>query len=103
MDNDADIEEATTLGTHLIETILSRASFAEVKPQIDAGAPLWFQDDDGTSALHAAAYVENEELVRYLIAQGAIWNAGERGCFAFVVLIGSGIGQWTICATARGI
>lgn len=75
-DTDAAVEEATTLGTRLIETILKRAPFDVVKEQVDAGAPLWFQDDEGTSALHAAAYVENEDLVRYLIKQGAVWNAG---------------------------
>ncbi|EKM54393.1 uncharacterized protein PHACADRAFT_123415 [Phanerochaete carnosa HHB-10118-sp] len=75
LDTDATIEEATAFGTHLIETILNRAPFNIVKAQIDAGAPLWFQDDEGTSPLHAAAYVENEELVRYLIGQGAVWNA----------------------------
>ena len=75
-DNDIVIEEATEMGTKLIESILSRQPSAVVKAQIDAGAPLWFQDDEGTSALHAAAYVENEELVRYLIEQGAVWNAG---------------------------
>ncbi|KIP04871.1 hypothetical protein PHLGIDRAFT_75195 [Phlebiopsis gigantea 11061_1 CR5-6] len=69
------IDEATQMGTLLIDDILRRQPFETLKAQIDAGAPLWFQDDEGTSALHAAAYVENEELVRYLIEQGAVWNA----------------------------
>ena len=76
MDTDIIIEEATDMGMKLIEAILSRQPLELVKAQVDAGAPLWFQDDEGTSALHAAAYVENEELVRYLIEQGAVWNAG---------------------------
>ena len=80
VDADAAIEEATEFGTRLIQTILNRAPFEAVKAQIDAGAPLWFQDDEGTSALHAAAYVESEELVRYLIEQGAVWNAGACCC-----------------------
>ncbi|KAI8968636.1 S-adenosyl-L-methionine-dependent methyltransferase [Trametes punicea] len=42
---------------------------------VEAGAPLWYQDDEGTSPLHAAAYVESDELVRFLIEEGAIWNA----------------------------
>lgn len=75
-DNEIIIEEATEMGTKLIEAILSRQPLETLKAQVDAGAPLWFQDDEGTSALHAAAYVENEELVRYLIEQGAVWNAG---------------------------
>ena len=74
--NDGDIDEAVTAGKKLISQILDRAPCEAVKGLIDAGAPLWFQDDDGISALHAAAYVENEELVRYLIGKGAIWNIG---------------------------
>ena len=62
MDTDAAVEEATEFGMRLIQSILNRAPFAVVKAQVDAGAPLWFQDEEGTSALHAAAYVENEEL-----------------------------------------
>lgn len=74
--NDEQIDEAVSLGQNLISRILDRKPLEETKVLVDAGAPLWFQDDDGTSALHAAAYVENEELVRFLIANGAIWNAG---------------------------
>lgn len=74
--NDQDVHEAIVLGQDLIATILNRAPFDEVKAKIDAGAPLWFQDDEGTSALHAAAYVESPQLVRYLLEQGAVWNAG---------------------------
>ena len=85
MDTDADLAEATAFGTRLIETILNRAPFEVVKAQVDAGAPLWFQDDEGTSALHAAAYVENLELVRYLIEEGAVWNAGTSCCISSVV------------------
>lgn len=74
---DDDLLEAVTLGQDLISTILDRASFEVVKAKIDADAPLWFQDDEGTSALHAAAYVGNPKIVRYLIEKGALWNAGE--------------------------
>ena len=75
MDED-DVQEAITLGSDLISTILNRASFDEVKTKVDAGAPLWFQDDEWTSALHAAAYIEDPRLVKYLLDQGAVWNAG---------------------------
>ena len=75
-DTDMIIEEATETGIELITTILDRAPFESIKALVDAGAPLWFQDDEGVSALHAAAYVENEELIRYLLEQGAVWNAG---------------------------
>lgn len=79
VDGDAIIEEATTLGSNLITSILNKEPIDAIKAQVEAGAPLWFQDDEGTSALHAAAYVENAELVKYLIEQGAVWNAGTVG------------------------
>ncbi|KAI0342106.1 S-adenosyl-L-methionine-dependent methyltransferase [Trametopsis cervina] len=72
--NDAEINDAIALGEQLINIILDRQPFELVKAVIDDGAPLWFQDDDGTSALHAAAYVEDEQLVQYLLEKGAIWN-----------------------------
>jgi type IV protein arginine methyltransferase len=75
--NDAQIEEIVDFGQQLIDKILDRRPFEAIKAEIEAGAPLWFQDGEGTSALHAAAYVENEELVRLLLDKGAIWNAGE--------------------------
>ena len=74
--NDDNVQEAIVLGQDLITTILSRAPFETVKPKVDAGAPLWFQDDEGTSALHAAAYVGSPQIVQYLLEQGAVWNAG---------------------------
>ena len=75
------VEEATEMGIQLIKAILSRKPYEIVKSLIDAGAPLWFQDDEGTSALHAAAYTENARLTRYLIEQGAVWNAGMTSSF----------------------
>lgn len=74
--SDDDIDEARAMGENLIYQILDRKPMEVVKGLIDAGAPLWYQDDDGNSALHAAAYAENEELVKYLIEKGALWNAG---------------------------
>ncbi|EMD37365.1 hypothetical protein CERSUDRAFT_114038 [Gelatoporia subvermispora B] len=62
-------------GQQLVDAILSRAHIEPIKAMITSGAPLWYQDDEGMSALHAAAYVENTELVRLLIDEGAIWNA----------------------------
>ncbi|KAL6305052.1 S-adenosyl-L-methionine-dependent methyltransferase [Sparassis latifolia] len=70
-----EVEELIDLGNSLINAILERSSLSKIKRIIDAGAPLWFQDDEGMSALHAAAYVENEDLVRFLIGEGALWNA----------------------------
>ncbi|GBE80993.1 Protein arginine N-methyltransferase 2 [Sparassis crispa] len=74
-DTDMEVEELIDLGNSLINAILERSSLSKIKRIIDAGAPLWFQDDEGMSALHAAAYVENEDLVRFLIGEGALWNA----------------------------
>lgn len=76
MATDEDIEALSMLGGYLIFSILHRRPIPKILTLIDAGAPLWYQDDDGTSPLHAAAYIEDEELVRTLIEKGAIWNAG---------------------------
>ncbi|KZS98557.1 S-adenosyl-L-methionine-dependent methyltransferase [Sistotremastrum niveocremeum HHB9708] len=59
----------------LISLILHRGSPSEIKSLIEQEVPLWYQDDEGNSALHAACYVENVELVRSLIEKGAVWNA----------------------------
>lgn len=76
MATDEDIEALSMLGGYLIFSILQRRPLHKILTLIDAGAPLWYQDDEGTSPLHAAAYIEDEELVRMLIEKGAIWNAG---------------------------
>ncbi|KAI0663606.1 S-adenosyl-L-methionine-dependent methyltransferase [Cubamyces menziesii] len=70
-----DVNMLVSQGQELVDSILRRRPLAEIKALIDAGAPVWFQDDEGLSPLHAAAYVENEELVRLLIDEGAVWNA----------------------------
>lgn len=77
MATDEDIEALSVLGGYLIFSILHRRPLPKILTLIDAGAPLWYQDDEGTSPLHAAAYVEDEELVSILIEKGAIWNAGK--------------------------
>ncbi|KAL4073997.1 hypothetical protein J3A83DRAFT_4232837 [Scleroderma citrinum] len=74
----ADIEEInalTELGTTLIQAILEKEPIANIQELIDAGAPLWFQDNDGVSPLHAAAYVANENLIKIFLDDGAVWNA----------------------------
>ena len=76
MATDEDIEALSMLGGYLIFSILHRRPLLKILTLIDAGAPLWYQDDEGTSPLHAAAYTEDEELIRILIEKGAIWNAG---------------------------
>ena len=74
-----DADGLVSLGEHLIDSILDprRRSFGDVKSIIDSGAPLWYQNEaEAISPLHAAAYVQDPLLVKYLIENGAIWNAG---------------------------
>lgn len=78
VDPDEDIQVLTSLGTSLIAAIFDLQPLQDIKALIEAGAPLWYQDDkEGLSPLHAAAFVENPELVKFLIDQGVVWNAGE--------------------------
>jgi protein arginine N-methyltransferase 2 len=78
MEVDEDVEALSILGEHLINTILADEPIEAIKSIIDNGAPLWFQnEEEGISPLHAAAYRQNPDLVRFLIEQGAIWNASE--------------------------
>ncbi|KAG8213881.1 hypothetical protein J3R82DRAFT_10625 [Butyriboletus roseoflavus] len=72
-----EINTLTELGTTLIQAILEKEPIVNIRDLIDAGAPLWFQDNEGTSPLHAAAYVGNDQLVKILLEEGALWNAGE--------------------------
>lgn len=73
-DPDSEIE---ALGQALINAILDDAQPEDVQKLLDE-APLWYQDEDGWSALHAAASVEDAELVKDLLQRGAPWNSGER-------------------------
>ncbi|KAI0313006.1 hypothetical protein OF83DRAFT_1066264 [Amylostereum chailletii] len=75
LDSAESVKQLVDLGLSLIEAILACKPLADVKTIIDAGAPLWFQDDDGWSPLHAAASTENEELISLLISEGAPWNS----------------------------
>ena len=81
---DIDIDTvASKLGEELIEQILSNQPLEVIKAFLDGGSPIWYQNDnEGMSPLHAAAYVQNEELVKLLIEQGAVWNAGT--CLPFL-------------------
>jgi protein arginine N-methyltransferase 2 len=74
--DDPEIVALIELGATLINAILEKEPISNVRDLIDAGAPLWYQNEEGTSVLHAAAYVENEQLVKLLIEEGAVWNAG---------------------------
>ena len=71
-----EVDEFIRLGQALVDKIFEARPFEEVKALIDQDAPLWYQDNEANSALHAAAYIEDKELVDYLLEKGAIWNAG---------------------------
>ncbi|KIY72417.1 hypothetical protein CYLTODRAFT_434786 [Cylindrobasidium torrendii FP15055 ss-10] len=69
-------ELLTILGEHLVNSVIGREPFQTVKEIVDQGAPLWYQnEEEGLSALHAAAYNQDAELAKYLIDEGAVWNA----------------------------
>lgn len=77
LSDDEDMEELnaiTELGTTLIQAIFEKEPLNNIQDLIDAGAPVWFQDNQGTSPLHAAAYVGNQEFVKLLLNEGAVWN-----------------------------
>jgi type IV protein arginine methyltransferase len=77
LDLDDEIDTLANLGLSLIYAILEGEDMQYVQRLLDAGAPVWYQDEvEGISALHAAAYTENKELIDLLIDQGALWNAG---------------------------
>jgi type IV protein arginine methyltransferase len=74
---EADEDEFATQGRALISAILEYAPIEDVQKLLDDDAPLWYQDEDGWSALHAAASVEDAELVKKLLQYGALWNSGK--------------------------
>ena len=74
---EAELGKITELGQTLIDAILEYVPTEDVQKLLDEEAPLWYQDECGWSALHAAASVENAELVKSLLQRGALWNAGK--------------------------
>ena len=75
-DADSDEQELIALGTSLIQAVLERKSAEDIKSILAAGAPTWYQDEDGWSVLHAAAQMENAEIIPMLLEEGALWNCG---------------------------
>ena len=75
---DQDIEEvAERLGEELVERILRKEDLDVIFQLLDSGYPVWYQNlVEGTSPLHAAAYVQDLDLARLLLDRGAVWNAG---------------------------
>jgi len=74
---EAELGKIAELGQALIDAILEYVPIEGVQKLLDEDAPLWYQDVCGWSALHAAASVENAELVKSLLQRGALWNAGK--------------------------
>ncbi|KAG6891481.1 hypothetical protein C0992_006212 [Termitomyces sp. T32_za158] len=71
-----DVQALSDLGELLITSVIADEPIQAIKTIIESGAPLWYQDAaEGMSALHAAAYMRNAELVKMFIEHGAIWNA----------------------------
>ena len=72
-----DVAAHIEVGRVLVEKIFERKPLDELRALVEENAPLWYQDElDGNSPLHAAAHIENKELVDLLLEHGAVWNAG---------------------------
>lgn len=74
-----DVGTLTALGSTLINAILDGEALENIRTIVEAGAPLWYQDEaEGLSPLHAAAYVGggDKDIIKFLIDEGAVWNAG---------------------------
>jgi type IV protein arginine methyltransferase len=87
---EAELGKITELGQTLIDAVLEYVPIEDVQKLLDEDPPLWYQDECGWSALHAAASVENAELVKSLLQRGALWNAGKTRS---LYLIASRIGE----------
>ena len=73
-----DDDKLAVIGMVLINAIREYAPKEEIQKLLDEDAPLWYQDEeDGWSALHVAASIEDAELVTKLLQHGAVWNSGE--------------------------
>ena len=73
---DGDLSALNVVGQSLITSIMEGTPSETIKSMVDQGVPLWYQDEEGLTALHAAAYREDRELIRYLLEKGATWNLG---------------------------
>ena|ERR1700761_3975652 len=75
-EDEPSVHELVELGSALILSIMRKAPRSEIDQLIERGAPMWFQDEEGHSALHAACFVEDSALAQLLIDRHAVWNAG---------------------------
>ncbi|KAF8653583.1 hypothetical protein AX16_003861 [Volvariella volvacea WC 439] len=74
--DEEDIDLVTVLGEHLINSILASEPRAIIEEILDRGAPVWYQNAaEGISCLHAAAYMQDTDLTRFLLERGALWNS----------------------------
>jgi type IV protein arginine methyltransferase len=76
-DDETMADSLISAGEYLIWSIFQEDDFPSIQNLINDGAPLWYQEEEsGNSALHAAAHIENVDLVKFLLEKGAVWNAG---------------------------
>ena len=76
-DDEPDVDTLVDEGESIITAILEKRPNEEVLAKIKKGAPLWYQNEEGVSALHAAAYTEDLATIKLLLGHGAVWNAGK--------------------------
>ncbi|TFK75358.1 hypothetical protein BDN72DRAFT_513910 [Pluteus cervinus] len=73
---DDGLDTLALLGEHLINSILEQEPLPVLTSIIENGAPLWYQNQaEGISCLHAAAYIQDVDLVKLLVEKGAVWNS----------------------------
>lgn len=78
IEDDENLDGFLEVGRILIENIFEGKPLDELKALIvEQNAPLWYQDEpEGNSPLHAAAHVEDMQVIELLLENGAVWNAG---------------------------
>lgn len=73
--NEGNIDELLRLGSELFKACLEGDRPA-IKTLVKS-APLWYQEDEsGWTVLHLAAANEDHDLVKLLLRNAAVWNAG---------------------------
>ena len=78
IEDNENLDDFLEVGRILIEKIFERKPLDEIKALIvEQNAPLWYQDGpEGNSPLHAAAHIEDMQVIELLLENGAVWNAG---------------------------
>jgi Ankyrin repeat len=71
------VDEALALGAQLFEVCAS-GERRQIERLRQDGAPVWYSEPEtGWTVLHLAASLEDEALVKLLLENSAIWNAGK--------------------------